>query len=477
MEIKYDHLKSVDSSISAIESLQKERAFKIVNNKYVINGAHSIVKKTDGGFNCKIFLDEISDSSYYKNFEKFGVRDAIEFDNSGSTFLIEEDSCEHFNITISTPQLISIDVSRFQYGSKHDFENKRQRLIIPMKSESSFKGIEAKSTKIEDTITFFNLIETIIEGREYHVFSYSEKRTGKRFLILDGNQPAHFKDFKYDTNAILLSLGFVSGKYFQDEYYYQVFHEERKDEVIYSSYEKREPSVITSKELFDPSDFRQYLESINHPINRNQAFWMTKDTFSTLVKTVKNNTPFSRCCELLIEANSSVHVLLEASILSIALETMTNIIAEEKESILKPIKNKGIATEIVHKIQEILNDYNNQIDENGMKILQAKIFDFNKPTNSDKLKRPFELYGIKLNTEDLKILQHRNKFLHGKSPFNEDELHNKKNELKYISSRLHFLVSSLMLKYIGYKGHVIFYPAWIQYNLKQKLTDHLYKVI
>lgn len=477
MDIKYDHFKSVDSSIYAIESLQKERALKIVNNNYIINGAHSIVKKTKDGFNCKIFLDEISDSSYYSNFEKFGVRDLLEFNNSSSTFIIEEDSCEHFNITVSTPQLISIDVSRFQYGSKNDFENKTHRLIIPIIKDCSFKGIEAKSTKIEDTITFFNLIEILIEGREYHVFSYSEKRTGKKYLILDGNQQAQFKDFKNDTNAILLSLGFVSGKYFQEEYYYQVFHEERKDEVTYSSFEKREPSVITSKELFDPSDFRQYLENIKHPIDRNQPFWMTKDIFSTLVTNVKNNRPFSRCCELIIEANSSDHVLLEASIFSIALETMTNIIAEEKESILKPIKNKEIAKEIIQKFQDILNEYNDQIDENGKKILKAKTMDFNKPTNSEKLKKPFELYGIKLSADDLQILNHRNKFLHGKSPFNEDELHDKKNELKYISSRLHFLVSALMLKYTGYKGHVIFYPAWIQYNLKQKLTDHLYKVI
>ena len=90
---------------------------------------------------------------------------------------------------------------------------------------------------------------------------------------------------------------------------------------------------------------------------------------------------------------------------------------------------------------------------------------------------PFELYRIKLNKDDLEILNHRNKFLHGTSPFSEKELKEKDYEIKFIIARLNYMINSLMLKYIGYSGHIINYPAWIQFNRKEKMTDHLFRII
>jgi hypothetical protein len=112
-----------------------------------------------------------------------------------------------------------------------------------------------------------------------------------------------------------------------------------------------------------------------------------------------------------------------------------------------------------------------------MQILESKISDINKPTNSKKLSVPFEIYKLKLNKDDLNILNHRNKFLHGTSPFSEDELINKQDELNFIIARLNFMLNSLMLKYVGYKGHIINYSAWIQFNRKESVTDHLFKII
>jgi DNA polymerase III epsilon subunit-like protein len=204
---------------------------------------------------------------------------------------------------------------------------------------------------------------------------------------------------------------------------------------------------------------------------------MTTSVFSKLCTTIKTKEPYSRCCELIIEGNQSKQVLLRAGIYSIALETLTNIIYEENKEKINPISDKKLAKLIRGKFSEVVKEYDEFISEYGMKIIESKINDINKPTNSKKLSMPFELYRIKLNKDDIEILNHRNKFLHGTSPFGEEELKEKEYEIKFIIARLHYMINSLMLKYIGYSGHIINYPAWIQFNKKEKLTDHLFRII
>ena len=199
--------------------------------------------------------------------------------------------------------------------------------------------------------------------------------------------------------------------------------------------------------------------------------------FSNLCETIKNNEQYARCCKLIIEGNQSKQVLLKAGIYSIALETLTNIIYEEHKKKINPIEDKKLAGIIRKKFKKVVEEYEEFISEYGLKILESKINDINKPTNSKKLSVPFKIFGIKIDQDDLNILNHRNKFLHGTSPFSDGELKDKKYEINFIIARLHFMLNSLMLKYIGYSGHIINYPAWIQFNLKKEMTEHLFKII
>lgn len=175
-----------------------------------------------------------------------------------------------------------------------------------------------------------------------------------------------------------------------------------------------------------------------------------------------------------MEASSTYRPLLRAGIYSIALETLTNLIYEENEDRINPIKDPKLAKLIKQKFSVVLEEYEEFISEYGMGILNAKLNDLNRPTNSKKLSVPFELYNLKLSKDDLKILGHRNKFLHGTAP---DVANESEYELRFIVARIQFMFNALLLRYIGYSGHLVNQSAWMEFNNKKGLTDHLFKII
>ena len=175
--------------------------------------------------------------------------------------------------------------------------------------------------------------------------------------------------------------------------------------------------------------------------------------------------------------NKTKHYLLKAGIFSIILETISSLIYDENAEKLNPIQNKFLSKNIRQELIKTLNNFKEDISEEALKIFTSKINEINKPTNSKKLSFPFQYYNISLSKKELEILNHRNKFLHGTSPFDEKELDLKKYELLEIIAHMKFMINSLMLKYIGYSGNIINNPAFLELNSKEVLNSHLFKII
>jgi hypothetical protein len=478
-ELKGDFEKKVHWSISRIESFHNERAYRIIDNEFPINNSIASISKESGeDFVCKIFLEKLYDYTYNQNIERFGVFESIVLESTGDKYYIDKNSAHTVGITLSSPQVLTLSLSKFQSGLKEEFNNKFQRLVIPVDKEPSFDFIDFNSLKISGTLTVCGLVQVSFGELNYHLFKYKNDDTGKKYLIIDSLEKNLFDEFKTNCKSIVAAYGYLSGNLYLNEYYYQTFQDNETDMIENIYYEKNEKSALTEHPLFEPFRFREYIDALGKKEQlKHVPLRMTHKVFSKLCTTIKTNEPYSRCCELIIEGNQSKQVLLRAGIYSIALETLTNIIYEENKEKINPIPDKKLAKLIRGKFSEIVKEYDEFISDYGMKIIESKINDINKPTNSKKLSIPFELYKIKLTKDDLEILNHRNKFLHGTSPFSEEELKEKEHEIKFIIARLHYMINSLMLKYIDYSGHIINYPAWIQFNRKEKVTDHLFRII
>jgi len=474
--------KNIHSSLTNVESFNKEKAFVVVNSKSPINNCiASVSRNTEREFICKIYIENLLPNQYKQDMESLGIEEDILLKRNDDFFLINNRTISEGTISLSSPQILSLKLTHFQLNINEKFDNKFHRLIIPIKNELQFGNFESHSLKIGTTTMACGLVQIKIDEKEFHLFKYKNSDTGKKYLFIDCINKSDFTEFKTNSNAIINAFSYMSGNLYLDEYYYVTFVELKDSEynqVESISYEKKGKSILSNKPLLDRFEFIQY---INH-IDRKDIFniitpHMTTTDFSNLCRVVKTNETYLRCCRLIIEGNECKQRLLKAGIFSIALETITNLIYEENISKIDSITDKDIAREIKNKFSIIIDEYNSNISKYGLQILKSKINDIDKPTNSKKLSKPFEIYGIELTKEDIEILSHRNKFLHGTSPYNDEELKEKEYDLIYIITRLELMINSLMLKYIGYKGHIINNPALLQINSKKEVTEPPFKLL
>lgn len=477
--MKYDIEKDVDFSFRAIEYLHNETALKTSLINFPINDCLATSKKTDVGFTIKFLIDKLDGIPFLKDLDDCGVKENVLFTNDNRTYSINKNSVARITRTISNPSLLTIETTNFQNCLNADFDNEMIRLIVPCKEEPEFDVFHCKSLHISGTTTFQGLIEVSVKGKYYQIFKHKNEDTNRKYLIIDSLEKNDFDEFKNNTNALILAFGFVTGNLHFGEYYYHTDNRTKPNNIgDFVAYYKKTESIITNASIFSPSDFHDYLKFLKQEdLLKKIDLYLSRESFSKITEQIARNETFARCITLIIQGNHNNNLLLRSGIYSIALETLTNIIYEENQEKINPIQDKKLATTIQEKFKEIVKEYDAFLTEYGIAIINSKINDLNKPTNSKKLTKPFELYGIQLSKKDIEILNHRNKFLHGSSPFDESKLIEKEKELKYISSRLLSLIVILALKYCNYRGHVSDFGSLHQLQWEEKVTDHLFRVI
>lgn len=476
---QYDFEKKVYSSIDSIKSMAKEKAYKTHLPEFPIDKAIATSSKNDeGDFIIKFFIDGFFDHTYMQDFKKFGVYEKILLDNDGRIRCINADSANEISVTLNSPKVISIKVDNFQQLNNEDYNDQKLRLVIPTEIEPNFGIFNCKSVHISGTTTFCGLLEISFNGKNYHLFKHRNDDTEENYLIIESVEKNKIDEFKTNSSAIILAFGFITGNLFQDEYYYQIIKEDNITLVEATAYHKKEPSIITNASLFNPMDFKDYLKYFGkEKLLEVIPLELDPLIFSKMCGLITNNVTLARSMKLILEGHQTKLLLLKAGIYSIALETITSFISEENKEKLKPIPDKKLSNLIIDKFKKTLSEYESFISDYGNEILLAKIQNINSPTNSKKLSKPFELLNLKLSKSELLVLNHRNKFLHGTSPFEEDELKDKDNDIAFISKKLLTLCNSLILKYCGYSGHLKDYGGFHQLNWDDKVTEHLFKII
>lgn len=479
-DIKYDYEKEISFSIDEIKNIAQETAYKVNLPGFPIHDCIALSQKDENeGFIIKFIVDDVFDASYMREFDKFGIKEKIFLERSGNRYAVNKNSTERVTVTISTPKVISIKVSNFQTSENKFFDDRLLRLVIPTEIEIELGVFQCKSLHISGTTYFCGLLEVTLNKKTYHLYKHRNDDTKENFLIIDSLEENLFEEFKRNTSAIIMAFGFVTGNLFRDEYYYQTLKKDGDLTLIDdTAYYKNKSSVITHANLFNPMDFRDYLKYYEKE-NLLKVIPSRLDLkiFSNICELISSNVTLSRSINLLIEGHQTKLLLLKAGIYSISLETITSFIADENEEKIKPIAEKKLAKKIRTKFKEIIDEYEPFMTDYGVAVLNSKIDNINSPTNSKKLSKPFEIYNLKLSDLEMKILGHRNKFLHGTSPFEESELSEKDSDIAFISKKLLTLCNMLILKYCGYRGHLIDYSGYHQLDFEEEMTEHLFKIL
>lgn len=169
----------------------------------------------------------------------------------------------------------------------------------------------------------------------------------------------------------------------------------------------------------------------------------------------------------------------------VALEAFTNYVEKTKEEELKPW-----AANEESRILELIDEFKAKVAETRFsddaartaevrQILSSRINSLRRPTNNDKLKKPFGLYGLNLTRAEKKLLEKRNFYLHGATAIPaspEDEDFNSlvtQNDIQlyYDLRHVHRIISLLFLKIAGYSGKVSLYDEVFKMTPEERTMD------
>jgi hypothetical protein len=468
MEIQMKH---IDKSLSVIRQIEKGLVGKVVINDHSLpKGTKAkLFKSEKKGFNLELTHPEI--------------------------FFSKKDTYEDFSIKVG--RQIRLNVKRFfttnrspgyQFGKISSFchpdfnETKEQffRLALPLQDSIYFRFFFEVLNFQTSLRSFHNgLIQVIIGESPIDLFIYHDKTQNRRFLFLDSHQPISFDSFSFRTYVALIGLGFVTGKFIQNEGYYLGFMNSEMDEP-------------TSWKF---SELRDSLNAFYTPIysNAHGVLWRDEDAanrFQPLLRSLKSSE-FSNLCHkiyefpdfqaimlLILESCTSSLLMMPAG-LSVALEGLADLFKDKVEKAGVPM-TKSIAKVIRKEMIEILERHQHEITDEGLKILKNKVNDLNKPTNQARLLKPFELLGIKLNQADADCINNRNHFLHGRISLGyygqrEDEKANQ--EMWYNGLRLYTLISAFILKWAGYKGWIINHVKVQEHGMGRAIEEDYFREI
>lgn len=307
------------------------------------------------------------------------------------------------------------------------------------------------------------------------------KIDNKGYFVIEAKQEVRFEDFCDYCFATRQALGFITGYMPGDEEFYF------SQELDYYYTNSLRPSIDSMyypintnpySVLYDKKDIAEkYLTKLNV---------LPSTIFSRLATELFNVQELSSSVILLLEASSIRSLLIIPSVFAVIIETLSKIISEKETGFLLPIDDKELSKKIIKELNLIVDSYSEQLSPEGHIKLKRRINGINRPinkeklTNNEKLTRPFEQLGILLTIEDINAIEHRNDLLHGNilltNGINEDD-DSINNYMNYVSSKLYTLISSLILKYVGYTGHVINHAKFHENLCNLETDEEYYKFI
>ena len=236
------------------------------------------------------------------------------------------------------------------------------------------------------------------------------------------------------------------------------------------------------------------------PINSNAYAWLTtknkkiaeliyknydlrtlsKKEFSTLYKVTLENDTFLAILLLMLESSES-SLLLRPGGYSIILESLSSIIVGNNDKI-NPITSRPDAKKFRLELLEVLKNYEDNEYFRDIETLKGRINNINQITNKEKLILPFKILEINLLDEDIKIINSRNDFLHGRIPDYRNlgesrSIKEKDNDLYYASVRFYTIINMLVLKFIGYESYVLNFAKIFEKETTYLVKEDYYRKI
>lgn len=456
--------------VDSIETLEKVEIELYKENHLNIKG---LVTKTDDQISIEAsnstfadFDNSINDvSAIIKNMKV--VIDRLSIDSTENK--INNDG-------ISSIATLSLNVIK---SKNIDDELNNYRCFIPVgidKLSDFYWQFETITYQDDQTDHFYDCIRVTIDNFIFDIVRL--KRNGKEYLIIENIDKACFSFFCDVCFSIKQALGFITSympggeEYFftSDLDFYYCNHHRSKIDSMYKPLHKNPYHILINK--------KEIAEAFVDKLNVLPA-----NSFSNLISAIHRSSQFSSAIILLLEASSIRSLLLIPSVFSVIIEALSKIISQDESGKELPINDPQLFQQIKADMYNLIDLNSDKIAEAGVLKIKRRLNEINKPvvkehlTNNEKLTLPFEQLGIKLTINDINAIEHRNDLLHGNILLSDENRQSEEEMNKYmgyISAKLYTLISTLILRYVGYNGYVINHAKFYEELCKIKTDEEYY---
>lgn len=453
---KSKELKYHKALLQSIEHFKKSKSGKLVSKNEIFNGRSAKFKAHKKEFTIEFQHNIFSKSR--KNLEIGEYYKGIQIQFGETVYNLESVFLGSHASNKVTGNIDRIHTVGFSETKKYYYQ-----LIIPLEKELRFH-YNITETHFSTDLGYRSRTGTTakINDEAIQVCCFHNKKK-EYFLGISSAVKQTFEEFGEKAYAVKIGLGYLSGFFAGNQGYF--FAYTKKDMKVPKHF--RCVALRDSiKSGYSPiySNAYGYLHH-NHPLAEKYKPLLrpvSLNEFSLLCEKIHNSLDFSSALMLILES-SVASLLFMPGGYAIALETISDIVIGNTKLKLAPIKGKAISKKIRREFMETLNKNSATIADSDLDVLKKRVDQFNQTTNKARLRTPFDLLKITLLDEDLKILETRNDFLHGRVPdiTNEGEkrsLDRINKDLYYCSIRFYTLLNMIILKWINYDNRVVNYP-------------------
>ncbi|MBN8674277.1 MAG: hypothetical protein J0L56_09090 [Chitinophagales bacterium] len=484
--------KVLKPSFDAISELFSAGKFHLHTVFHLLDNHEIEVKKIESGFAVEL------DFQPFKGFSSTMLNDMnleppLSITQGARTYYIPERSLRFNSFGFpgdDNTMKISGELAAIASTQLENYDGKYLRLMIPvLKGHPKIGSIKRYWYDCDLKATEHALIKVYIHKHEYHFFIFRNKDSC--YLVIDSTKPVQLADFRKVVVSISNGFGFLFGDLFMDEGILLSSANAQFDTIENIWFSTYRESIYSGYAVYTVNPYSIYnvTGQTREEVDRNVEEirkWYEKildfddELFSKLCTKFYDSEPFSRAAIVVLQANT-LALEIKGSAYSIAMEAITAVMIEENHlKIPKPISDDTVAKSLIKEFMDKVEEFFPKKDpatKDIYSILKTRISNLNKPTNADKLRKPFELFGYVLKDYEKEVIKHRDVFQHGGLPGDPESPDAVFQDVYYSCMVLHRMIVILVLKYIGFSGYIINYPQLHKHITAKDLSeDLLYKI-
>lgn len=455
--------KNLNPSLKLIDSFLRMKKVKIEGIQFIENRDVSISKLTNNyilKFDTQISEHSAVESVLYHNLKTYSLS------HRKRSYIIPSEmsritSYKESFLTNSNFQ-VEINLNSI-YSSKLDLDKKYFfRYIVPLDKRENFEDFDHYCIKING-IQNGNLIKIDTGNNKVHFYQFQHNK--RYYLVTEPLYKCNFNEIENLAHSALLTLGFFSGKFHLNETYIIASNRGNFNSPVGLYYKSLRESISGQYNIFTTNAYSVLVpiskkmkakNAENRMMNIIEQKWkfriqrIKEEVFSNMVNLFNQNESFARAVLLLL-SNSKLGLELQSGAFCISFETICNSI-NKKYNLVAPKTIETLQWDTIKK--DLLAIFNNsKLTKEAKQFGTNKINNLNQPTNKDKLTLPFKEVDYELNSNEIKVINDRNLFLHGNLNVKDGE--NEIDKLFYTSIMLHRLCCTLILKMCSFEGHII----------------------